>query len=72
MGARLYETRAECHDPYSVLFELYPRRVEFYTKDRAFKIDKARRDLGYQPKVGLDDGLRRTAEWYFANGYLQS
>jgi nucleoside-diphosphate-sugar epimerase len=27
-------------------------------------IDKAKRLLGYQPKVHLEEGLRRTAEWY--------
>ncbi len=43
---------------------LYPRRVEFFSKDRAFSIDKARRLLKYEPKVSLKDGLRRTAEWY--------
>jgi len=43
---------------------LYPRRVEFFSKDRAFSIDKAKRLLGYAPKVSLRDGLTRTAEWY--------
>lgn len=43
---------------------LYPRRVEFFAKDRAFDISKAKRLLGYRPKVGLEEGLRRTAEWY--------
>ena len=27
-------------------------------------IDKARRVLGYEPAVHLEEGLRRTAEWY--------
>jgi len=39
-------------------------------RNRAFKIDKAKRDLGYAPKVGLDEGLRRTAEWYRAEGLI--
>lgn len=30
-------------------------------------IDNARKDLGYEPKVELDEGLRRTIEWYRSN-----
>jgi nucleoside-diphosphate-sugar epimerase len=43
---------------------LYPRRVEFFSKDRAADISKARRLLGYEPRVDLDEGARRTAKWY--------
>ncbi len=49
---------------------LYPRRVEFFCKDRAFDISKARRLLGYEPVVELEDGLLRTAEWYKAHGMM--
>lgn len=49
---------------------LYPRRVEFFHKDRAFSIDKARGMLGYQPQVELEEGLARTAGWYRAQGWL--
>ena len=49
---------------------LYPRRVEFFTKDRAFTIDKAKRVLGYRPKIDEPEGLRRTAEWYRSQGLL--
>jgi nucleoside-diphosphate-sugar epimerase len=49
---------------------LYPRRVEFFSKDRAFDISKARRLLGYEPRVDLREGLRRTAEWYRSEGLL--
>ena len=49
---------------------IYPRRVEFFELDRAFSIDKARRMLGYAPKVGLEEGLRRTGEWYRAQGLI--
>jgi UDP-glucose 4-epimerase len=27
-------------------------------------ISRAQKDLEYQPKVGFEDGLRRTVEWY--------
>jgi nucleoside-diphosphate-sugar epimerase len=49
---------------------LYPRRVEFFEKDRAFDISKARRLLGYEPAVELREGLARTAAWYRAEGLL--
>lgn len=49
---------------------LYPRRVEFFVKDRAFDITKARRLLGYEPRVGLEEGLRRSAEWYCEKGLI--
>ena len=49
---------------------LYPRRVEFFAKDRAFDISKARRLLGYDPSVDLADGLARTAAWYREQGLI--
>jgi UDP-glucose 4-epimerase len=30
-------------------------------------IELARKRLGYQPRVGFEEGLRRTWEWYRAN-----
>ncbi|MBI1872869.1 MAG: NAD-dependent epimerase/dehydratase family protein [Acidobacteria bacterium] len=49
---------------------LYRRRVDFYVKSRAFDISRARRELGYDPKVDLKTGIRRTVEWYRANRLL--
>lgn len=49
---------------------LHRRRVEFWTKSRAFRIDKARRLLGYAPRVDLDEGVARTAAWYREAGWL--
>ena len=43
---------------------LHRRRVDFWTKSRAFTIEKARRLLGYAPKVDVDEGIARTAAWY--------
>jgi nucleoside-diphosphate-sugar epimerase len=47
---------------------LHRRRVGFFTIHRAFDISKARRLLGYQPRVSLDEGLKATAEWYRSEG----
>ena len=49
---------------------IHRRRVAFFTKSRAFRIDKARRVLGYEPQVALDDGLRETMDWYREEGLL--
>jgi nucleoside-diphosphate-sugar epimerase len=49
---------------------IYRRRVDFFTKSRAFRIDKAVRLLGYSPVVDLETGIRETAEWYRREGLL--
>jgi len=49
---------------------LYRRRLDFFTKDRAFDISKAKKELGYQPCVPLEEGLTRTANWYKEKGWL--
>lgn len=56
--------------PFKITPPIFPRRVDWYRQNRAFRIDKAKRELGYQPKVGIDEGLKRTAEWYKKEGYL--
>jgi nucleoside-diphosphate-sugar epimerase len=43
---------------------LYRRRVDFYTKSRAFDTTRAHVELGFAPKVDLEDGIHRTATWY--------
>ena len=49
---------------------LYRRRLDFFTKDRAFDISKAKKDLGYKPQVSLKEGLRITAKWYKENNLI--
>ena len=56
--------------PFGITPPIFPRRVDWYRQNRAFKIDKAKRDLGYEPKVEIDEGLRRTADWYRREGYI--
>jgi nucleoside-diphosphate-sugar epimerase len=59
------------------MLELIYRSFEFKTrppitrylvahlrKDFHFSIEKARHELGYEPKVGIDEAIQRTAEWY--------
>jgi len=49
---------------------IYRRRVDFFTKNRAFSIAKAKDVLGYVPEVSVEEGVRRTAEWYRKQGLL--
>ncbi len=49
---------------------LHRRRVRFYKNNRAFDIGKARRMLGYRPRVPLAEGMARTVAWYREHGYL--
>ncbi|KAI0247142.1 C-3 sterol dehydrogenase [Lactifluus subvellereus] len=41
-------------------------RVTFTCAHRWHNIEKARRVLGYEPQVGLEEGMRRTVEWWKA------
>jgi nucleoside-diphosphate-sugar epimerase len=45
-------------------------RVKFLTNSRLYSIERARKDLGYEPKVSLDEGMKLTAAWYQKHGYL--
>jgi len=49
---------------------IYRRRVDFFTKSRAFDISRARAEIGYAPQIGLRDGIRRTLAWYKERGWL--
>jgi 2-alkyl-3-oxoalkanoate reductase len=56
--------------PFGISPPIFPRRVDWFRLDRAFDISKAKRELGYTPKIGLDEGLRRAYAWYRAEGML--
>jgi dihydroflavonol-4-reductase len=49
---------------------IFRRRVDFYTKSRAFDTTRARKEIGFVPKVDLEEGIRRTARWYRQEGLL--
>lgn len=50
---------------------VFRRRLSWYRTNRAFSIERARTELGYRPRVGLAEGLGRTAQWYRSEGLLQ-
>jgi nucleoside-diphosphate-sugar epimerase len=49
---------------------IYRRRVDFFTKSRAFSNKKARRMLGYQPMISLEAGLRLTLDRSVRSGHI--
>jgi len=49
---------------------LTPARVRTLTQDRLYDISRAAERLGFRPEVGLDEGLKRTVDWYLENGHL--
>lgn len=56
--------------PFGIEPPIYRRRVDFFTKSRAFDISRARAEIGYAPAVGLREGIRRTIEWYRQHAWL--
>jgi nucleoside-diphosphate-sugar epimerase len=52
--------------PFGIEPPIFPRRVDWFRQYRGFSIEKARRELGYVPRVGIDEGLKRTGEWYIS------
>ena len=56
--------------PFGIEPPLYRRRVDFYTKSRAFDIARARQEIGYAPRVGLKEGSARTLDWYRAHRWI--
>lgn len=43
---------------------LFRRRLTWYATNRGWDISRAKAELGYEPSVGLEEGLRKTMEWY--------
>jgi nucleoside-diphosphate-sugar epimerase len=44
------------------------RNIANTVYDRAFSIEKARRDLGYEPAIDLHDGVVETVRWFKEQG----
>ncbi len=45
-------------------------RVQFLTHSRLYDIRRAQSELGYVPNVCLEEGMQRTAAWYYKHHYL--
>ncbi|MBC7113374.1 MAG: NAD-dependent epimerase/dehydratase family protein [Candidatus Methanomethyliales bacterium] len=44
--------------------------VDSVTTDRAYNIDKAKKELGYRPRYDLKKGLEETVKWYRDKGMI--
>lgn len=56
--------------PFGIEPPLYRRRVDFFTKDRSFNTDKARRLLGFSSKQEVSAELDDILDWYYKNNYI--
>lgn len=69
----VYAAAALCEGickPLKITPPIFRRRADWYRQNRAFTIEKAKRELGYNPTVSLTEGLERTYRWYLEKGYL--
>ena len=58
------------YKPFPAEPPIFRRRLDWFRQNRAFDISKAKKEIAYQPKIGLDEGLRRTGDWYRERGML--
>jgi nucleoside-diphosphate-sugar epimerase len=49
---------------------LNPATIEYMRRHGTYSITKARELLGYEPRVGLDEGMERTRRWLADEGML--
>jgi len=67
MAGHLFEKVCK---PLKITPPIFPRRVDWYRQNRAFDISRAKKEIGYDPRIGLDEGLKATAAWYEKEGFL--
>jgi nucleoside-diphosphate-sugar epimerase len=58
--------------PFGISPPIFRRRLSWFRTNRAFRIDRAKAELGYRPAIELREGLKRTAIWYRQQGLLDS
>lgn len=46
------------------------KNIESTLADRVFSIEKAQKELGFNPKIDPKNGLRKTVEWYKEKGWV--
>jgi nucleoside-diphosphate-sugar epimerase len=68
MGAFFFEGISR----FSSKFEppLHKGRIKTLTNNFAWDITKAKTQLGYTPRVSLEEGLKSTIQWYYSEGLI--
>jgi len=67
MAATLCESLCR---PFGIVPPLNRRRLGFFLNHRSYDLTKARELLGYVPRISVEEGTRRTLEWYKFHGWL--
>jgi dihydroflavonol-4-reductase len=49
---------------FGTVLPIKARNLKSISAGRRLSIEKAKRDMGFEPDVGLEEGIRRTIEWY--------
>ncbi|GJL64709.1 MAG: dihydroflavonol-4-reductase [Nitrospirales bacterium] len=62
-------TEAVCK-PLGIEPVLHRRRVDFFTKTRSFDTSKAKRELGFHPRLTFEAEVEKIFNWYRAHGWL--
>ena len=68
--ARLIGLFGDWLNKLGVSFPLSSQTVDFMTHHRAYNIAKAKKLLGYQPRISLREGIKRTVDWYSLKEHL--
>jgi 2-alkyl-3-oxoalkanoate reductase len=50
--------------------EVHPASLQFISRRAVYPNERARRILGWEPRVTLDEGMRRTEEWLRSEGLI--
>ena len=56
--------------PFNYEPPLFRRRLTWFSTNRGWDISRARTELGYRPRVTLEEGLTLTKNWYQERGLL--
>jgi nucleoside-diphosphate-sugar epimerase len=67
MAATVFEST---FSPLGLKPPLHRRRLDFFRKSFRFSTARAQQLLAFRAQVSFQEGARRTAEWYRANGYF--